>query len=114
MMSFFLKNLSTLISAKHLRAERHELHLDGRNEKKLAPLAVVLDAGFTVGDVCEESPFSQVTEDFAAPWDGLVYSAGTITLGSLRRITSTDFLHDFPVNAMGAALAIKVQPVIRG
>ncbi|MFN2355745.1 MAG: SDR family NAD(P)-dependent oxidoreductase, partial [Desulfopila sp.] len=77
------------------------------NEKKLAPLAAELNAGFTVGDVCDETLFSQVTKDFAAPWDGLVYSVGTITLGSIRRLTSNDFLHDFQVNAMGAALAVK-------
>ena len=94
-------------TARLLRADGHELHLVGRNEKKLASLAAELDAGFTVGDVCEESLFSQVAKDFSAPWDGLVYSVGTITLGSIRRLTSTDFLHDFQVNAMGAALAIK-------
>lgn len=94
-------------TARLLRADGHELHLVGRNEKKLAPLAAELDAGSTVGDVCEESLFSQVAEDFSAPWDGLVYSVGTITLGSIRRLTSTDFLHDFHVNAMGAALAVK-------
>jgi NAD(P)-dependent dehydrogenase (short-subunit alcohol dehydrogenase family) len=94
-------------TARLLRAGGNELHLVGRNEKKLAPLAAELNAGFTVGDVCDEALFSQVAEDFAAPWDGLVYSVGTITLGSIRRLTSTDFLHDFHVNAMGAALAIK-------
>ena len=94
-------------TARLLRACGHELHLVGRNKEKLAPLAAELDAGFTVGDVCEETLFSQVTQDFAAPWDGLVYSVGTITLGSIRRLTNTDFLHDFQVNAMGAALAIK-------
>jgi short-subunit dehydrogenase len=94
-------------TARLLRASGHELHLVGRNKEKIAPLAAELDAGFTIGDVCEETLFSQVTEDFAAPWDGLVYSVGTITLGSIRRLTSTDVLHDFQVNAMGAALAIK-------
>jgi NAD(P)-dependent dehydrogenase (short-subunit alcohol dehydrogenase family) len=94
-------------TARLLQADGHELHLVGRDEKKLAPLAAELNAGFTVGDVCEESLFSQVAKDFSAPWDGLVYSVGTITLGSIRRLTSTDFLHDFQVNAMGAALAIK-------
>jgi NAD(P)-dependent dehydrogenase (short-subunit alcohol dehydrogenase family) len=94
-------------TARLLRASGHELHLVGRNKEKLAPLAAELDASFTVGDVCEETLFPRVTEDFAAPWDGLVYSVGTITLGSIRRLTSSDFLHDFQVNAMGAALAIK-------
>lgn len=94
-------------TARLLRAKGHELHLVGRNKEKLALLAAELEAGYTVGDVCDETLFSQVAEDFAAPWDGLVYSIGTITLGSIRRLTSTEFLHDFQVNAMGAALAIK-------
>jgi NAD(P)-dependent dehydrogenase (short-subunit alcohol dehydrogenase family) len=94
-------------SARLLRARGHELHLVGRNEDKLASIAAELEAGYTVGDVCEETLFPRVTQDFAAPWDGLVYSVGTITLGSIRRLGSTDFLHDFQVNAMGAALAVK-------
>ncbi|TKB23903.1 SDR family oxidoreductase [Desulfopila sp. IMCC35006] len=94
-------------TARLLRADGHALHLVGRSEAKLAPLAAELEAGYTVGDVCEEALFPKVTEDFAAPWDGLVYSVGTITLGSIRRLTSADFLHDFQVNAMGAALAVK-------
>lgn len=94
-------------TARILRAEGHELHLVGRNKEKLTLLAAELEAGYTVGDVCDEALFSQVAGDFAAPWDGLVYAIGTITLGSIRRLTSTEFLHDFQVNAMGAALAIK-------
>ena len=94
-------------TARILRAEGHELHLVGRNKDKLALVAAELEAGYTVGDVRDEALFSQVAEDFAAPWDGLVYAIGTITLGSIRRLTSTEFLHDFQVNAMGAALAIK-------
>lgn len=94
-------------TARILRTSGHELHLVGRNKDKLSLLAAELDAGFTVGDVCDETLFSRVTEDFAAPWDGLVYSIGTITLGSIRRLTSIDFLRDFQVNAMGAALAVK-------
>ena len=94
-------------TARLLRTPGHELHLVGRNKEKLTSVAAELEAGYTVGDVCEESLFSQVSQDFAPPWDGLVYSVGTITLGSIRRLGSTEFLHDFQVNAMGAALAVK-------
>jgi NAD(P)-dependent dehydrogenase (short-subunit alcohol dehydrogenase family) len=94
-------------TARILRTSGHELHLVGRNKDELSLLAAELDAGFTVGDVCDETLFSRVTGDFAAPWDGLVYGIGTITLGSIRRLTSIDFLRDFQVNAMGAALAVK-------
>ncbi len=94
-------------TARLLRAAGHELHLVGRNKEKLTSVAAELEAGYTVGDVCEESLFPRVSQDFGAPWDGLVYSVGTITLGSIRRLGSTEFLHDFQVNGVGAALAVK-------
>ncbi len=94
-------------TARLLRARGSTLHLVGRNEEHLSSLASELQATFTPGDVCDERLFSQVSKDFPAPWDGLVYSVGTITLGSIRRLASTDFLRDFHVNAMGAALAVQ-------
>lgn len=94
-------------TARLLRSSGHELHLVGRTEEKLAPLKAELQAGYTVGDVCDETLFTRVAKDFDGPWDGIVYSVGTINLGSIRKLTSSDFLHDFQVNAMGAALAIK-------
>lgn len=94
-------------TARLLRASGHELHLVGRSEETLAPLSEELQAGHTHGDVCDETLFAKVNKDFPGPWDGLVYSVGTINLGSIRRLSSTDFLNDFRVNAMGAALAIQ-------
>jgi NAD(P)-dependent dehydrogenase (short-subunit alcohol dehydrogenase family) len=38
---------------------------------------------------------------------GLIYAVGTINLRSLGRLTEADFLTDFRVNAMGAALAVQ-------
>ncbi len=82
-------------TARLLRADGHELHLAGRSEDKLATLSSELKAGYTVGDVCDAGLFTQVVNDFPGPWDGLVYSVGTINLGSIRRLSDTDFLHDF-------------------
>lgn len=93
--------------ARRLHSNNSELHLVGRTEKKLQRLSAELEVSYTVGDVCDETLFPQVHKDFAGPLDGIVYSVGTITLGSIRRLTSADFLYDFQVNAMGAALAIK-------
>lgn len=90
-----------------LRASGHELHLVGRSEETLAALSEELQAGYTHGDVCDATLFAQVSKDFPGPWEGLVYSVGTINLGSIRRLSSTDFLNDFQVNAMGAAQAIQ-------
>ncbi len=93
--------------ARNLHSTGSELHLVGRSEEKLKRVTTELQASYTAGDVCDETLFTQVHKDFAGPIDGIVYSVGTITLGSIRRLTSADFLQDFKVNAMGAALAIK-------
>ena len=94
-------------TARLLRGSGHELHLVGRSEETLDPLSAELQAGYTLGDVCDETLFTKVNKDFPGPWDGLVYSVGTINLGSIRRLSSTHFFNDFQVNAMGAALAIQ-------
>jgi NAD(P)-dependent dehydrogenase (short-subunit alcohol dehydrogenase family) len=44
----------------------------------------------------------------------LVYSVGTINLRGLGRLSETDFVHDFRINAVGAALAVKASlPALR-
>ncbi len=90
-----------------LRARGYDLHLVGRSEDKLAAMAAELDAPFTIGDVCDGQLFSRVAKDAGKPLDGLVYAVGTINLRSLRRLTEDDFLNDFRINALGAALAIQ-------
>lgn len=93
--------------ARHAHAIGAELHLVGQTEEKLQALSTELQTSYSVGDVCDETLFAKVHKDFAGPVDGIVYSVGTITLGSIRRLTRADFLQDFKVNAMGAALAVK-------
>jgi NAD(P)-dependent dehydrogenase (short-subunit alcohol dehydrogenase family) len=58
--------------------------------------------------------FARVARDAGESLDGLVYAVGTITLRSLGRLTETDFLVDFRVNALGAALAVQAAlPALR-
>ena len=94
-------------TARLLQARGYTLHLVGRNGDALSSLSAELQTTYTQGDVCDETLFTRVGNDFPAPWDGLVYSIGTITIGSIRRLTSKDFLEDFRINAMGAALAVQ-------
>ncbi|MCS6906261.1 MAG: SDR family oxidoreductase [Anaerolineales bacterium] len=84
-----------------------QLHLVGRTESKLASLARELGATYTVGDVTDEALFTRVAQEAGRPLDGLVYAVGTITIRSLFRLTEADFLNDFRINALGAALAIQ-------
>ncbi|MBM9604148.1 SDR family NAD(P)-dependent oxidoreductase [Desulfopila inferna] len=94
-------------TARILHSRGKRLHLVGRNEVKLKAVADEFDAGFSVGDVNDSTLFSRVMEDMNSPCDGLIYAVGTINLGSIRRLGEEDFLTDFKVNALGAALAVK-------
>jgi NAD(P)-dependent dehydrogenase (short-subunit alcohol dehydrogenase family) len=95
-------NLSRLLYSRG-----YNLHLVGRNESKLSALAAELGCGYTCGDVTDSGFFRRVTQDTGDMLDGLVYAVGTINLRGLARFTEEDFLHDFWVNALGAALAVQ-------
>lgn len=90
-----------------LRGRGFDLHLVGRREAKLAEHAAELGASYTVGDVTDSSLFAQVAQDAGEPCEGLVYAVGTMNLKSLPRLTEADFLNDYRVNALGAALAVQ-------
>ncbi|MEO6445227.1 MAG: SDR family oxidoreductase [Gemmatimonadaceae bacterium] len=97
-----------------LRERDHDLHLVGREETKLSAAAEALGAGFTVGDVCDTGLFARVAAEAGDVVDGLVYAVGTINLRSLSRLTEADFLNDFRINALGAALAVQAHlPALR-
>ncbi|MBR9974695.1 MAG: SDR family oxidoreductase, partial [Bacteroidetes bacterium] len=85
----------------------NDLHLVGRSEDRITSIAAELQASFTIGDVSDNSLFSRVAEDARDPLDGLVYAVGTINLGRFQRLTEADFLNDFRINALGAALAVQ-------
>ncbi len=93
-----------------LRSKGHSLHLVGRDADRLAAVAQELDATFTVGDVNDADVFAKVAAeagDSLDGLDGLVYAVGTINLRSISRLTENDFINDFRINAMGAALAVQ-------
>ena len=94
-------------TGRMLHARGCDLHLVGRDEEKLAAIAKELGATYTLGDVNDSSLFTRAAQDAGAALDGLVYAVGTINLRSLGRLTEADFLTDFRVNALGAALAIQ-------
>ena len=94
-------------TARLLHARGFELHLVGRDADRLTAIARELGATSTLGDVNDSSLFTRAAQDAGAVLDGLVYAVGTINLRSLGRLTEADFLNDFRVNAMGAALAIQ-------
>ena len=94
-------------TALRLRDKGYDLHLTGRDPVKLAEVAQELGAGFTVGDVTDSEFFAKVAAEAGDELVGLVYAVGTLHLRSLQRLSEADFLHDYRVNALGAALAVQ-------
>ena len=95
-------------TAKVLRQRGYDLHLVGRSEEKLRPVADELQASYTTGDVVAgDDLFSRAAEEAGKELGGLVYAVGTINLRSIQRLTEPELENDFRVNAMGAALAIQ-------
>lgn len=93
--------------ARRLSDDGARLHLVGRNEESLASVAAEVNAGYTVGDVTDPDLFPRVMDEVGDVIDGLVYAAGTINLRGFQRLEPADYLNDFSVNALGAALAVK-------
>ena len=94
-------------AARALRERGYDLHLVARDEEALSAVADEVEASYTVGDVRDGELFPRVMEEVGDRLHGLVYAVGTIHLGSLRRFDEDDFLRDFEVNALGAALAVQ-------
>ncbi len=101
-------------TARLLSQRGYTLHLVARDEQRLQQLASELNATYTTGDVADPGLFQRVTEDAGTPLDGLVYAVGTINLRSFQRLTREDFLKDFTLNALGAAMAVQAAlPALR-
>jgi NAD(P)-dependent dehydrogenase (short-subunit alcohol dehydrogenase family) len=93
--------------ARRLFCSGKRVHLVARNEERLKALAQEVGADYTLGDVTDVALFPRVMEDAGTAVDGLVYAVGTIQIARIQRNEPDDFLRDFMVNALGAALAVK-------
>ena len=94
-------------TARILKQQGYKLHLVASNKEKLEKIAKELDADFTVADVMDTASFDKVSKEAGHELVGLVYAVGNINLKSIKRLEQEDFLNDFQLNALGAALAIK-------
>lgn len=90
-----------------INARGESVHLVGRDTSKLQKLAVESGATFTAVDVLAPGSFERVASEVRGSIDGLVYAIGSINLRPIGRLTDDDFVRDFRLNAVGAALAIK-------
>lgn len=94
-------------TARILAGKGHALHLAGRNGATIDALCKELNASGSIGDVLEDGFISQVSADAGERIDGLVYAVGSITLKALPRLSRADFLRDYELNALSAALAVQ-------
>jgi NAD(P)-dependent dehydrogenase (short-subunit alcohol dehydrogenase family) len=100
--------------ARRLRRSGEAVHLVGRNEVKLAALAEEIGATFGVADVTDASALFKAVRGAGDQLRGLAYCVGSITLKPLARLEEKDFLTDFRINALGAALAAQAAlPALR-
>lgn len=93
--------------ARSLAGGQSEVFVVGRDPERARSLEALPQITYVKGDVTEDGCCEKVMESVGPELDGLVYAVGSINLGSLRRLGADDFMSDFAVNALGAALAVK-------
>ena len=93
--------------ARILAARGYSVHLAGRNQLTIKALADELNASFTLGDVTDDSFFESASAAAGESLSGLIYAIGSINLKTLGRLKRADFMRDFELNALGAALAVQ-------
>ena len=93
--------------ARRIVAAGGSVHLAGRNEETVRMLATELACSFTVGDAVDTSFFSEVAAHAGEEVSSVAYAIGTINLKGLGRLTPEDFLEDYQVNVVGAALSVQ-------
>lgn len=94
-------------TARILAGKGHSLHLVGRNTDAINALCTELGASCSIGDVLEDGFVAHAAAEAGDSLDGLVYAVGSITLKALPRLSRADFLRDYELNAVSAALAIQ-------
>ena len=99
-----------------LQSQGDEIYLVGRNAEKQQDLVALDGVRFITADVTREGAFDRVMAEVGPELHGLVFAIGSINIGSLRQLGAEDFINDFQLNAMAAALAVKaaLTPLKRG
>jgi NAD(P)-dependent dehydrogenase (short-subunit alcohol dehydrogenase family) len=93
--------------ARRMRAKGEAVHLAGRDEAKLKAVADEIGATFSVCDALDGASLAASAIAAGPVISGFAYAIGSINLKPVSRLTETDFLNDFRLNAAGAAMAIQ-------
>jgi NAD(P)-dependent dehydrogenase (short-subunit alcohol dehydrogenase family) len=92
--------------ARRLAAKGAALHLVGRDETKIAALALEFDATFALAEASDEASMTAAVEQ-AGEASGLVYAVGTLNLKPVQSISVALMELDFRVNALGELACVK-------
>jgi NAD(P)-dependent dehydrogenase (short-subunit alcohol dehydrogenase family) len=94
-------------TARRLAASGRRVHLAGRNAAAVQALAGELNAAYSIGDVLDDEFLLRASQEAGEDLSGLVYAVGSITLKALPRLSRADFVRDYELNAIGAAMAVQ-------
>jgi NAD(P)-dependent dehydrogenase (short-subunit alcohol dehydrogenase family) len=101
-------------TARRLAASGRRVHLAGRNAAAVQALAGELNAAYSIGDVLDDEFLLRASQEAGEDISGLVYAVGSITLKALPRLSRADFVRDYELNAIGAAMAVQAAlPVLK-
>ncbi|NWG71808.1 MAG: SDR family oxidoreductase [Parvularculaceae bacterium] len=93
--------------ARTLAGQGHSLHLISRGADALSELGRELGASFAAADVTDALALDAAILAAGAPLDGLAYCVGSINLKPAHRVSDSDALSDFEINALGALRAVR-------
>jgi NAD(P)-dependent dehydrogenase (short-subunit alcohol dehydrogenase family) len=93
--------------ARTLAGQGHSLHLISRGADALSELGRELGASFAAADVTDALALDAAILAAGAPLDGFAYCVGSINLKPAHRVSDSDALRDFEINALGALRAVR-------
>jgi NAD(P)-dependent dehydrogenase (short-subunit alcohol dehydrogenase family) len=93
--------------ARRLVAAGRQVHLIGRDHRRLAAIAGELGASSAVADVLDAGALKAAVEAAGPAIGGLAYAVGSINLKPVSRLNDADFENDFRLNALGAVRSVQ-------
>lgn len=93
--------------ADALAEQGRACHLVGRDADRLAAVAARTGASWSTCDVNEPAAIAAAVQAAGGAVSGLAYCVGSIRLKPLARLAEAEFVDDFRLNALGAALALQ-------
>jgi NAD(P)-dependent dehydrogenase (short-subunit alcohol dehydrogenase family) len=88
--------------ARRIAARGDSVHLVGRTEETLKPLAEELKGSHVTADALDREQLKAAVEAAGPQIAGLAYAIGTINLKPFQKLNDDDAINDFRVNALGA------------